>query len=287
MYNKVAVYGSRRQSPYLEGLRRLFLFLEERGFRVFVHDRFEAYLKGEGVDTGTSVSVENIPEGVSLVISIGGDGTFLRAARWVGDRQIPILGVNTGHLGYLAACGMEGFEETFAEILRGEVDVEKRMLLKVECDALNPGTWRYSLNEVTARRDESASVISIRTSLGGIPLADYVADGLIISTPTGSTAYNLSSGGPILEPTVGCFAITPIAPHTLTLRPLVVADSSEIEMEVESRSGKFRLSLDDRAFTLYSGEKILVRKAPFGVFIIRRKNSNFAKKLREKLFWNS
>ena len=285
--NKIAIYGSRRQLPYLKELEGLFSFLDKQGFLVYLHSSFAGYLEAEGVNTATSVPVDHVPPGVSLIISIGGDGTFLRAARWGGDREIPILGVNTGHLGYLSACGLTDIGDMLDEICRGEVDIEKRMLLKVTSEGLPGNIWPYCLNEVAVRRDESASVISVKAFVDDIQLADYVADGLIISTPTGSTAYNLSAGGPILQPGVDCVALTPIAPHTLTLRPLVMKGESVFDLKVESRSGKYRLSLDDRAYTLNDKLIVRVERAPFNVILIKRKGTNFATPLQEKLLWNA
>lgn len=285
--NRIAIYGSRRQDSYLEGVARLFSFLEAAGFRLFIHQGFFSYLESSGTFTGTAVPSLHLPPDISLVISLGGDGTFLRAARWVGGREIPILGINTGHLGYLSACTLEEAPEVIDDLCRGEIKVEKRMVLEVECEDLPENCFPYALNEVTARRDESASVVGVNAHINGYELATYIADGLIISTPTGSTAYNLSAGGPILEPTVDCIAVTPIAPHTLTLRPLVVGGDSELQLNVDSRSSRFRLSLDDRSYVVGATTKVIVRKAPFGVLIIRRKSSNFAGLLREKLFWNA
>lgn len=284
--DNIAIFGSRSQETPREELERLFIFLEERGYRVYVYKRFYEYLCDEGIDTGAAVPAEFLPPGTGLVISLGGDGTFLRTARWNADKEIPILGVNTGHLGYLSACTLGEFASTFEEVEKGEVNIEKRMLLKVESDALKEEIWKYALNEVTARRDESASVVNVRATIDGNSLADYIADGLIVATPTGSTAYNLSAGGPILEPTVGCLAVTPIAPHTLTLRPLVVAENAVIELTTDSRGGKYRLSIDERTYTLNSGVKVKITKAPFSVMLIRRKGDNFAEILSRKLLWN-
>ena len=285
--NKIGIYGSRRQEPYFEELARLFSFLEDAGFRVYVYAPFYSYLEENGVDTFYSIPSENLPDGVSLVISIGGDGTFLRAARWVGEAEVPLLGVNTGHLGFLASCRIGEVEALIESVCKGDVRVEKRMMLEVECEDLPSHVWKYALNEVTVAREESASIISVKAEIDGYFLADYEADGLIISTPTGSTAYNLSAGGPILEPSVNCMSLCPIAPHTLALRPLVVAGESELFLKVESRKPKYRLTMDDRSYLLPVSTPIKIRRAPFSVLLIRRKDSNFATVLREKLLWNA
>lgn len=285
--NRIAVYGSRRQEAYVTELSWLFSFLEQSGFRVFIHDRFAEYLEKTGVDMASAIPVEYIPAGVSLVLSIGGDGTFLRTARWVKDKEIPVLGINTGHLGYLSGCSLKGFNDIMDRICCGDIHVEKRMVLQVESPGLSEDKWPYALNEVGVLKDEAASMISVNTSLNGFFLADYRADGLIVATPTGSTAYNLSAGGPLVEPSVRCMILSPIAPHALTLRPLVVGDDSEITLSVGSRSGKFRLSLDDRWFILPATESIKIKKASFCVLSIRRKDTDFGDILREKLLWNA
>ena len=284
--NKIAIFGSRRQPDSLEDLPRLFKFLEESGFRVYVHSLFARYLETNGVDMGQAIPSDHIPQGVSLVMSLGGDGTFLRAARWIGDREIPILGVNTGHLGFLASCSLSETEEMMRKVCRGEIMVERRMLIEVSSDELPADKWRYALNEVSLMRLGS-SMLNVSASIGENFLADYRGDGLIVSTPTGSTAYSLSAGGPIIEPTIDCFCLTPVAPHTLTLRPLVVGSESVIHLEPESRSSNFILSLDDLSMTLPAKGKFTIKKAPFSVLLIRKKDEGFASILRQKLLWSA
>lgn len=233
-----------------------------------------------------AVPCEHIPPETSLAISLGGDGTFLRTARWVGHREIPILGVNTGHLGFLSSCGINDFEQMIREICQGNVNVEKRMLLHLETENLPDHIWPYALNEVTVLRVAS-SMINIGATINGNFLADYRGDGLIVATPTGSTAYSLSAGGPVMDPTIDCFALTPVAPHTLTLRPLVAGSDSIIELRPESRSGKFTLTVDDKSVVLPSNCSIRISKAPFSVLLIRKKDTGFASILREKLLWSA
>ena len=287
MINKIAIYGSRRQEPYLKELAGLFAHLDGLGFKVSVHSRFAEYLSGKGIDLhGAEIALE-VPDDAGIVISIGGDGTFLRAARWVGKREIPVLGVNTGHLGFLASCRIGEVGEMLGCICRGDVIVEKRMVLWVQSPGLPDGCWHYALNEVALLKEETSSMISVRTEINGHFLADYRCDGLIVATPTGSTGYNLSAGGPILEPTIDCMSLAPVAPHTLTVRPLVVGGGSELELTVESRTGNFRLSLDDMSYLVAAGEKVWVKRAGFVTRLVRRKDSTFATILRDKLLWNA
>lgn len=252
-----------------------------------VHPKLGSYLQEKGVDLCGAETATVIAEDTGLIISIGGDGTFLRAARWAGKKEIPILGVNTGHLGFLSSCNIDGVTEMLGAICRGDVIVERRMVLRVQSDAFPGSVWPYALNEVAFLKEESASMISIKTDINGHYLADYRADGLIVATPTGSTAYNLASGGPIIEPTLDCMVLSPVAPHSLTVRPLVVGGDSELVMSVESRTDGFRLSLDGRSYVIAAGEKIRIQRAGFSTMLVRKKDSNFATILRDKLLWSA
>lgn len=284
--NKIAIYGSRRQPESSEGLRRLLSFMEETGFRVFVHPNFDEYLRSHGLDIYGTVPAEHIPAGVSLVMSLGGDGTFLRAARWIGSREIPILGVNTGHLGFLASCGLKEAIDMLHDVCSGNIRIEKRMLLEIESPHFPEGKWRYALNEVTLMRNGS-QMLDVNAFVNDHFLAQYRGDGLIVSTPTGSTAYSLSAGGPIIEPTIDCICMCPVAPHTLTLRPLVAGADSLIRLLPESRAQNFTLSLDDQSFVLPAQGEFIIKKAPFSVLVIRKRDEGFPDILRRKLLWSA
>ena len=221
-----------------------------------------------------------------MVMSLGGDGTFLRAARWIQDKEIPILGINTGHLGFLSTCGFDEAEYMVKQVCDGNIRIEKRMILEISSPALPPEKWQYALNEVSFMRHAS-SMLSVKTFVNGSFLAEYRGDGLIISTPTGSTAYSLSAGGPVIEPTIDCMCLTPIAPHTLTLRPLVAGADSLITIIPESRADNFILSIDDRSIILPANGEYKVKKAPFSTLIIRKKDEEFPSILRKKLLWNN
>lgn len=286
-YNRIAIYGSRRQDAYLSDLASLFSMLERSGFAVTVHPKLGTYLREQGIDLCGAEVAGRLADDTSLVLSIGGDGTFLRSARWTGRREIPILGVNTGHLGFLSSCNIDEIESMLAAVCRGEVVVERRMMLRVDCGSLPEDIWPYALNEVAFLKEETASMIAVRTNIDGHFLADYRADGLIVATPTGSTAYSMAAGGPILEPTLHCMALSPVAPHTLTVRPLVVGGDAELELTVESRTGEFRLSLDGRSYALPAGERVRIRRARFSTMLIRKNEMNFSTILRDKLLWNA
>ena len=284
--NKIAIYGSRRQPDYFDELTRLFKFLNDKGFRVYIQSKFAGYLETNGVDMHASIPVDNIPTGTSLVMSLGGDGTFLRAARWIGEREIPILGVNTGHLGFLASCSLSDSEEMLEEVCRGNIRIEKRMLIEVVSAAIPADKWRYALNEIAFMRYGS-SMLNVNASVNQSFLAQYRGDGLIVATPTGSTAYSLSAGGPVIEPTIDCMCLCPVAPHTLTLRPLVAGADSVINLQPESRASNFILTIDDQSMVLPAKGEFRIKKAPFSTLLIRKKDEGFPDILRQKLLWSA
>lgn len=219
-----------------------------------------------------------------LAISLGGDGSFLRTAQWVGACQTPILGVNAGHLGFLADMTPEELLQLTPEGLAG-LRHEERMLLEVSGVELPNGAWPYALNDVALLKTDTASMISVRAWVNGTPLTTYQADGLVVSTPTGSTAYNLSVGGPILEPGIDILLLSPVAPHQLAMRPLGVKGSSVLEFCVSSRADTFILSLDGRSYRLPQGTCLALKAAPFKIVVAQRPEHHFAATLRTKLLW--
>ncbi len=283
---KVAIYGNRRQERFLHRLQDFFVTLKRRGLEAYVDSDFAAYLSECGVATPGAHSVDEFPDGVTVVISIGGDGTFLRAAQWTADRETPILGINTGHLGFLASYSLDEVDE-LARVIVARIGVaEKRMLLKVSGEDMPEGMWPYVLNEVAVVKGDTMSMVDVKAYIDDYFVADYLADGLVISTPTGSTAYNLSAGGPILEPTLHNMILQPIAPHSLTLRPLVIGAGSKVCLHISSRGAECHVGLDGRTFSLPgSGAKLMVERAPFCINVLRRQNTDFATILRKKLLW--
>lgn len=220
-----------------------------------------------------------------MVLSIGGDGTFLKAASRVGRKNIPILGINTGRLGFLADISPEEMDSTIKEILDNEYKIEERSIIKVE-DSLGEITDSpFALNEVAILKQDSSSMISISTIINNSHLATYQADGLIIATPTGSTAYSLSVGGPIISPITETFVITPVAPHSLNIRPIVIKDDREIKLEVESRSHNFLVAIDGRSVSCSEGNILTVRKADYKIKVVKRCSHRFFETLRSKMMW--
>lgn len=284
----VCVNGSRYQDRYLPHVFSFLERLEARGIRIVLRTRFATYLRDCGWRLPSGVGVaEAFPADVQCAISLGGDGTFIRTAQWVGDREIPIMGINTGHLGFLASCRIDEAERFAEELLSGQLRQECRTLLMLEGDGIPSGFYPYALNEIAITKEETSSMICIGTRVDNAHLADYLADGLIISTPAGSTAYNLSLGGPILQPSMDCIALTPIAPHSLTLRPIVLSGDSVIDCTTESRAEHYRVSADGRSFVLHRGSSLRIRRAPFRVRTLHRPGDNFAATLHNKLHWGA
>lgn len=232
------------------------------------------------------VEPENI-EGVDYVISMGGDGTFLEAANKVGDREIPILGVNMGRLGFLADVLPSEIETTLDHVLRGDHIIEDHTVIKLETNGETVECNPFALNDIAVLKRDSASMISIRAYVNGDFLVNYQADGLIIATPTGSTAYSLSNGGPIIVPQSGSLCITPVAPHSLNIRPIVINDTSVIELEVCSRSHNFLVAVDGRSMKMAEETRLTIRKAPYTIKLIKLKSQRYFSTLHEKLMWGA
>ena len=247
-------------------------------------ERAVAYL--ESHHATPLVEPENI-EGVDYVISMGGDGTFLEAANKVGDREIPILGVNMGRLGFLADVLPSEIETTLDHVLRGDHIIEDHTVIKLETNGETVECNPFALNDIAVLKRDSASMISIRAYVNGDFLVSYQADGLIIATPTGSTAYSLSNGGPIIVPQSGSLCITPVAPHSLNIRPIVINDTSVIELEVCSRSHNFLVAVDGRSMKMAEETRLTICKAPYTIKLIKLKSQRYFSTLHEKLMWGA
>ena len=224
---------------------------------------------------------------IDLMVSIGGDGTFLRTIEYVRDLAIPVMGINTGNLGFLATIKKENLDQAIDKIYKRKFKIENRSLIKVNSDeiGLPKSFFPYALNEVSVVRKDTTSMINIKTSLDGSNLNTYWADGLIVSTPTGSTGYSLSCGGPVISPSSGSLVLTPISPHNLNARPLVISDQTKIELSVSGREENHLLSIDSKIFTVKNNTKISIEKPSFHFKIAHFPNNNFYKTLKEKLLW--
>ena len=286
---RIAIYGSRRQLPYKDSIQSLLRRLSLAGAEIYMAHKLYTHLAGDLALNLSAVTLagsdfRSLPH-IDMALSIGGDGTFLRTAAWVADTGTPILGINTGHLGYLAPLPVADAPAFVDNILAGNYTVEHRSLLQVT----EPATrgWHCALNEVVLAKDDSASLITAETLLDSRPLATYKADGLIIATPTGSTAYNLSAGGPIIQPTAPVWVLSPIAAHSLGMRPLVVSDDTVLRITVSGRGQTFRLTLDGRSTTLPMGTQVTVRRAPFTTGVVQPLGTGFPAVLRTKLMFNA
>ena len=287
MMKDIVIFGNSYQGAYAAELRDFFMrLLSQSELRVSFDSIYRDYLAGiiPGVlDNARTVSGFDFSADLSL--SIGGDGTFLHTANRIGDKQIPIMGLNSGHLGYLSAAPMADIDTTIRHIETGNYVVEPRSMLAAECAGRHIQARPFALNEAAILRQDTGSMIAVDTFVDGMPLAKYLGDGLIISTPTGSTAYNMSAGGPIIAPTAANWVITPIAPHSLNMRPLVVNDNAVIELIPRSRSNTFTLSLDGNARALPVSSRLILRKAPFVTNVVRLPHHTFSETLRSKLLW--
>lgn len=224
---------------------------------------------------------------VDLVISMGGDGTFLKAACMVGECEIPILGINKGRLGFLADVLPSEIEDVLEHVLRRDYMIENHTVIKLEADGECVDCCPFALNDIAVLKRDTASMISIKAYVNGEFLVNYQADGLIIATPTGSTAYSLSNGGPIIVPQSGSLCITPVAPHSLNIRPIVINDTSVIELEVCSRSHNFLVAIDGRSMKLTEGTRLTIRKADYMVKLVKLKNQRYFSTLHRKLMWGA
>lgn len=282
---KVAILGKQYNTLHRDAMQQLFDTLTNHKNEIVIEESFYNMLhKDSSLQLPDNCSVTDNNFDAQMALSIGGDGTFLETALRIGNRGIPILGINTGHLGFLADLSSNDIRTSLSDILQGNYNIEKRSLLQVDAD--NLGTlWPYALNEVAILKQDSASMISVRTSIDGEYFNTYQADGLLIATPTGSTAYALSAGGPILVPQAANWVLAPVAPHSFTVRPLVVNDDVVITLQVSCRTGKFLLSCDGRSVKMKAGQIITLRKAPFTINVVKGNNHSFSKTLRNKLMW--
>ncbi len=235
--------------------------------------------------TETFIGTEDLTEDVEFIISLGGDGTLLDTISLVRDKKIAIMGINFGRLGFLASIGREEMAEAIKAMVQRAYVVDARTLIHAEANLPLFGDIPYGLNEFAIHKRDVASMIKIHTYLNGEFLNTYWADGLIVATPTGSTGYSLSCGGPVVFPDAGSFVITPVAPHNLNVRPIVVPDSSVISFEIESRSGDVICAMDSRREIVSTSIQLAVRKEKFKVNLVRLNENNFLHTLRNKLTW--
>lgn len=281
---RVAIFGSKHQKK--DQVEKLFKILQDNDTEIYLQEKFFKYLK-EALSLEYTIAgiIADNNFDVDLVVSIGGDGTFLRTTSAIGKKDIPILGINAGRLGFLADVGEKDLESTFTDIFAGNYRIEHRSQLQLSTEHKDYLGFNYALNEIAILKQDTASMVTVHAYINDEYLTSYEGDGLIVATPTGSTAYAMSVGGPVMAPTASNFIIAAVAPHSLTTRPLVVTDDSVIRLEVESRNESFLISLDGRSNVFSTGTQLIIKKADFSLKVIKRKENTFYSTLRNKLMW--
>lgn len=286
---KIAIYGQYYKPEDKMYVKELFDTLTKHGIEFIIEKNYysglKKYLKVSSVKTFSSY--KELDNSFDFMFTIGGDGTILRAVTFTRDSNIPIVGINTGRLGFLATVQKEQISAAVELLLKKQFIVKERSLLSVTTSPKikSLASINFALNEVSVSRKNTASMITIETYLDNEYLNSYWADGLIIATPTGSTGYSLSCGGPIITPQAKSFVITPIAPHNLNARPLVIHDGTKVKFKVSGREDKFFLSLDSRITTINRNTEVYVEKSNFNLKMVQIKQQTFIKTLREKLLW--
>jgi NAD+ kinase len=285
---KVAIYGRSTSANVSEHVQTLFQKLREYSPEVYIYEPFCDFIKQNlniPFQVKTFSSHNDIRGKADYMLSVGGDGTFLEAVLFVRDSKIPILGINTGRLGFLANVAKTEINEAIEALSQKRFSTEERSLLSVTKPENLFGEVNYGLNELTVLKKDSSQMVTIHTYINGDYLNSYFADGLIIATPTGSTAYSLSCGGPLVMPGSRNFIITPIAPHNLNVRPLIISDNSVITLKVEGRSPNYLVSLDSRSETIDDSVELTLKKADFCIHLIRLENQHYFNTIRNKLLW--
>jgi NAD+ kinase len=288
---QIAIFGRYFKEERYNELQQFFSYLETKKINFSIYRKFLE----DGLRNGLNISPKTKTfesyhdfekSNFDFVISIGGDGTILMCLEFIRHLEIPIIGVNTGRLGFLASVPTDEACAMLDELEKNRYSIDARTVLQLESNKPNMfGGVKYALNDFVLHKKDSSSMITIHTFINGEFLNSYWSDGLIISTPTGSTGYNLSCGGPILYPSSASFVITPIAPHNLNVRPIIISDNNVISFEIEGRSTSFLATLDSRSETIEANTQLAVRKADFKVNLIRLNNENYLQTLREKLMW--
>ncbi len=287
---KVAIYGKYYLNSTEPIIKDIFVFFNNNQVEMVIESEFLKILHEKEIiqkQYKTFTSHTELDSSFDMLISIGGDGTILRAAALVRNSGVPILGINAGRLGFLATVQKENIAEFMQFIIEKKYTISKRTLLSLSCTPTNEAIEEinFALNEVSVSRKDTTSMITIETYLNNEFLNSYWADGLIISTPTGSTGYSMSCGGPILTPNVSSFVVTPIAPHNLNARPLVIPDDTEIRLKVSGREENYLVSLDSRITVVQNETILVINKTPFQINMVEIPEETFLKTLRTKLFW--
>lgn len=285
---RIVLFTNLHRTAIDDQLKQLVLFLNNRDVTVLLDRYLDDYMRNELKTNfkNTEIITEN-EYSADLALSIGGDGTFLNSAARIGKKGIPMLGINTGRLGFLADVPKDNLGSILEEVFRNEYKIEKRTLLKVESLDETILDTPYALNDIAISKQDSNSMIVVHAWANGELINSYQADGLIVATPTGSTAYSLSAGGSIVVPQAENILITPVATHSLNVRPILLPDSSVIELNVDSRSHSYLIAIDGRSKILDQSTKLRIQKANYNIHLVRPKNHTFFNTLRNKLLWGA
>lgn len=287
---KIGIYGQFYHEQSEKYIQLILDALKDKDVSVFIESNFLKILKEvKGISSIISEmsTFTILDSSYDLFFSIGGDGTILRSVTFVRDLNIPIVGINSGRLGFLATIQKEHISESIQQILDGNYNISERSLISIKTEPVNKQfeQLNFALNEVAVNRKNTTSMIKVETHVNDEYLTSYWSDGLIVSTPTGSSGYSLSCGGPIIDPSTNSFVITPIAPHNLNARPFVIPDNCEVTLKVSGREDSYLVSLDSRIATLDNETKLVLKKADFTIKLVQLKSNSFVKTLREKLLW--
>ncbi len=284
---RFAIFGNEFQAKKSASIQKVISVLSDRGAEVHIDRPFLDFLNSEHIDAGNARPFDGDDFDADFVISMGGDGTFLKAANRVGRKGIPLMGVNIGRLGFLSDIMPSEIDRTVEALYSGNYKLEDHAVIVAEADTSDGKTSGCALNDIAILKRDSASMITISVTIGGEYLVTYQADGLVVSTPTGSTAYNLSNGGPIIVPNTDTLCLTPVAPHSLNIRPIVISGNSEITLNVESRSHNFLVAVDGRSSTFGEGTKVTVKKANYSITVVKLQDKRYYSTLRDKMMWGA
>lgn len=286
---KIAIYGRQFNNSVLPYVQQVFDSLAALNIEPLIFGKYHQFIQGKiffhkKLEVFNSYS-DLINANIEVMISLGGDGTLLDTVALIRGSQIPVIGINFGRLGFLASINKDDIQSAIHNLVDKNFTLDKRGMLSVESELKLFGEENFALNDVTIHKRDTSAMMIIHTYLNGEFLNSYWADGLILATPTGSTAYSLSCGGPIVFPRSGNMVITPISPHNLNVRPVVLSDSNELSFEIEGRSSKYLLTCDSRTEVIDNSVRVVIKKAPFDFNLIRLNNENYLSTLRNKLLW--
>ncbi len=285
---RFAIFGNEFQAKKSASIQKVFSVLADKGAEISIDRPFLDFLNNEHIIKAVNaLPFDGEDFDADFVISMGGDGTFLKAANRVGEKCIPLIGVNIGRLGFLSDIMPSEIDRTIDAIYDGNYQLQNHAVVKAEIDAPDGKVISYALNDIAILKRDTASMITVSVTIGNEYLVTYQADGLIVATPTGSTAYNLSNGGPIMVPTTDTLCLTPVAPHSLNIRPIVIDGNSVITLNVESRSHNFLVAVDGRSSTFVEGSKVTVKKADHYIKVVKLQDKRFYSTLREKMMWGA